>query len=179
MLFIPSVKTKEKLNLHTSPTQNLFSYKTRVDYVYSNKEAQATWRCESVNNLDLENVGSSSDPTDHMAVRAAFKQHPEKHAPEKEGTGKKKKNKPHQKTKKQKQRSDKKTDSPRTKETTVDNEDSEQVEKDNPKKGPQKTTNVSSSLFCPSCKISCNSKSQYEDHMMGKYHRALTSNYTT
>ena len=48
-----------------------------MDYVYSNKAAHATWGCETVDNLAWENVGSSSDPTDHMAVRAVFKQHPE------------------------------------------------------------------------------------------------------
>ena len=48
-----------------------------MDYVYSNTAVQAGWQCESVTNLGWENVGSSSDPTDHMAVRAVFKRHPE------------------------------------------------------------------------------------------------------
>ena len=76
-----------------------------MDYVYIDKAAQAAWLCESVANLGLVNVGSSTsnDPTDHTALCAVFKRNPEKDAQEKEGKDKKKKTNRKQKTKKQKQ----------------------------------------------------------------------------
>ena len=48
----------------------MFSYGTRVDYVYSNQAAQALWQCNSVTNLGESGI------SDHIALRAVFKHHP-------------------------------------------------------------------------------------------------------
>ena len=96
--------------------------------------AQATWRCKVVASLGLENVGGAKHPTDHTAISAVFKRHPEKDAPEKDGKVKKKNTQPRRTKKKQKQLSDKNPDTGRAKELTAANTNSEEVGKNSPKK---------------------------------------------
>ena len=57
-------------------------------------------------NLGFKNVGTSRDPTDHTALQAVFKRHPEEDALQQDKKDKKKKVSPKQNSKKQKKLSD-------------------------------------------------------------------------